>query len=208
MSRITPFYWAVIITTLLVGVMLLLNPHKENLAAKDLPWNSSFNTEGKLEALGLTLGDSTLKDAINLFGRDIEVRIFDFVDGEKVVEAYISSAYIGTIHAAMVFKLALTPEEVEEFYQRGARTTVTSQGAREVQLNSDDTLAMFDYKVREFSVIPRRNLSAEAVRKRFGEPFEIVVDAEESSIEHWFYPAKGLDLMLIAGDKEILRYSN
>lgn len=204
--KLTPFHWALIVTVLLVGTLLMLNPHKSEIADSQLPWNSSYNSDGDLIALGLTLDKSTLKDAIDLYGRDIEVRIFDLVDGQRTAEAYIDSAFIGTIHAAMVFKLDLTSEELANFYARGARTTVTSQGAREVQLNSEDTLALFDFAIKEISIIPRRNLPAEAVLKRFGEPAAIVAGAEES-IKSWIYPEKGLDLMMIEGDKEILRYS-
>lgn len=205
--NIRPVYWVIIFTVILLASLMLITPGNQEVDSSHLPWNSDYNDQGQLVALGLTLDQSTLKDVVELYGRDIEVKLFDMPDGERSAEAYLGSAYIGSIHAAMVLKLALTKQELDMYYQRGARTTVSKQGAREVQLNNLDTLELFDYPIKEVSIVPRRNLSPDAIRKRFGEPDRIETE-QETEVERWFFDAKGLELILIENDKDILRYRN
>ena len=199
-----PLYWVIIITLVLfVGLMWISPGHKET-DPSHLPWNATYNQQGQLNALGLTLNQSTLKEVTELYGRDIEIKLFDMPDGERSAEAYLGSTYIGSIHTAMVIKLDIPKNELDAFYERGARTTVSQQGAREVQLNNEDTLAMFEYPIKEVSIVPRRNLTPEAIDKRFGEPTRVQTD--ENGVERWFFNDKGLELILIDGDKDILRY--
>lgn len=200
-----PLGWTVIFTLVLFVLAMVFAPSVDKVAEAQLPWNSSYNSQGELEALGLTLQKSTLKDALQLYGNDVEVKLFD-LNGERVIEAYYASAYIGTIHAALIVKLDLNEAELERYYDRGARTTVSQHGAREVKLNNTDTLELFDFPIRELNLVPRRNLTEEALAKRFGEPDSRTKDAEDEQVERLTYKAKGLEIVLIEGDKDILRY--
>src|SRR5690554_1997941 len=156
-----PLYWVIIITLVLFVGLMWISPEQKEMNPAHLPWNATYNQQGQLTALGLTLNHSTLKDVTELYGRDIEIKLFDMPNGERSAEAYLGSTYIGSIHTAMVIKLDVGKNELDAFYERGARTTVSQQGAREVQLNNEDTLAMFNYPIKEISIVPRRNLTPE-----------------------------------------------
>lgn len=200
-----PLYWVIALTTLLFFALLWLAPTSHNNVNQDqLPWNASYDENGQLHALGLVLNQSTLKDVTELYGRDIEVKLFEMQDGSKSAEAYLGSAYIGTIHGALVIKLALTEAELAEFYDRGARTTISKQGARQIQLNNADTLALFNFPIDEVTLVPRRNLTTESIIKRFGEADE--VQELEEGLQRWLYPQRGLELVLLEGSNDILRY--
>lgn len=201
-----PLYWVIIISTVLFVVLLSISPKQDALDPALLPWNASYDENGQLHALGIHLGKSTLRDLTALYGRDIEVKLFEMPDGERSAEAYIHSAYIGSIHGALVAKLALTKEQVDGYYVRGARTTISKQGAREVQLNNQDTLDLFNYPIRELTLVPRRNLTEEAIEKRFGQPDRIEKDQDD--LQHWYYDSKGLELILLEGSNDILRYTH
>jgi hypothetical protein len=53
-------------------------------------------------------------------------------------------------------------------------------------------------------MVPRRRLTAEAIEKRFGAPVSIRTDAD--GIAYWYFPEKGLELLLLEGSNDILRF--
>lgn len=200
-----PLYWVIALAIVLFFALLWFAPtDHSNVNQAQLPWNAAYDEQGQLHALGLVLNQSTLKDVTELYGRDIEVKLFEMQDGNKTAEAYLGSAYIGSIHGALVIKLALTEQELEQFYDRGARTTISKQGARQIQLNNADTLALFEFPINEVTLVPRRNLTTEAIIKRFGEADE--VQELEDGLQRWLYPQMGLELILLEGSNDILRY--
>ncbi|MDY0136867.1 MAG: hypothetical protein RBS36_06830 [Thiomicrospira sp.] len=205
MIKNRPIYWVVFGALFLFIALMWLSPQKQDFNPEHLPWNAHYDTQGELHALGLTLDRSTLKDAMNLYGRDIEIKLFEMQDGQKSAEAYFGSMYIGSIHGALVLKLALSEAELDAYFQRGARTTITQQGTREVQLNNEDTLALFNHAIYEATLVPRRNLTPTAIEKRFGQADAIEQD-EANQLSRWWFRDKGLELILLDGGNDILRY--
>lgn len=203
--KMRPLYWVILIAIgLFIGLMTIA-PKQETLNQSHLPWNAGFDEQQRLNALGITLNHSTLKDLIALYGRDIEVKLFEMPGAERTAEAYIHSAYIGSIHGSLVIKLAMSDDELDRYYDRGARTTISKQGAREVQLNNEDTLALFNYPINEITLVPRRRLTEQAIEKRFGQADR--VDQSEEGMKSLYFNDKGLELILIEKGNDILRYS-
>ncbi|UQB42383.1 hypothetical protein JX580_00255 [Thiomicrospira microaerophila] len=204
--NIRPVYWVIFIAVALFFGLMALAPKDQGFNSAHLPWNAAYDEQNRLQALGITLNESTLKDLIELYGRDIEVKLFQMPDGGRSAEAYIHSAYIGSIHGSLVIKLSMTDAELDRYYDRGARTTVSKQGAREVQLNNEDTLALFNYPIGEITLVPRRRLTDLAIEKRFGEPSRIVEN--EDLTKSLFFDQMGLELILIEKGNDILRYTH
>lgn len=202
--KMRPLYWVIIIAIgLFIGLMTLA-PKEDTFNTAHLPWNASYDDQARLNALGIVLNHSTLKELIDLYGRDIEVKLFEMPDGERSAEAYIHSAYIGSIHGSLVIKLAMSEDELNRYYDRGARTTISKQGAREVQLNNEDTLALFNYPINEITLVPRRRLTEQAIEKRFGQPDR--VNKTEEGMTSLYFDDKGLELILIEKGNDILRF--
>lgn len=204
LKSLRPVSWVIIISLVMFVILLNIVPQGRDYDRAILPWNATINEQGQVLALGLTLNKSTLREVSQLFGRDIEVKLFELPSGERSAEAYLHSAYVGTIHTALVAKLNLTPQQLDEYFARGARITVSKQGAREVLLNSQDTLDLFNYPIGEITMVPRRRLTAEAIEKRFGAPASIRTDGD--GIAYWYFPDKGLELLLLEGSNDILRF--
>lgn len=200
-----PLYWVILIAVALFIGLMALAPKEENFNQAHLPWNASYDDQGRLHALGIVLNESNLKELTALYGRDIEVKLFQMPDGERSAEAYIHSAYIGSIHGSLVIKLSMTDEQLNRYYDRGARTTITKQGAREVQLNNEDTLELFTYPIGEITLVPRRRLTDTAIEKRFGQASR-TLDNKDST-RSLFFDDKGLELVVIEKGNDILRYS-
>jgi hypothetical protein len=112
--KMRPLYWVILITLVLFTGLMMISPSEKKLNPDHLPWNAKYNTNGQLEALGLTLNQSTLKDAMDLYGRDIEIKLFEMTDGTRTAEGYFNSMYIGSIHSALVIKLAIQADDLTE----------------------------------------------------------------------------------------------
>ncbi|MDX1352271.1 MAG: hypothetical protein R3254_04610 [Thiomicrorhabdus sp.] len=202
-----PVFWILIlVSTIGFGLMLFIQPDREPINPKHLPWNAHYDSQGKLHALGLTIHESTLEDAMALYGKDVEVKIFSKMDeSEKSLEAYFPVIYIGSIKAALTLKLEASEEQLNLAYDNGKKITMTTSGEREVELYSSEIAKFFNTPISSLALIPRNNLTDRAIAKRFGEPDKKEVQSD--GLPHWFFNSLGLELILDKEGPEALQYT-
>ncbi|BCN92421.1 hypothetical protein THMIRHAM_02060 [Thiomicrorhabdus immobilis] len=203
-----PVFWILFfISTIGFSLMLLIQPDREPVDTAHLPWNSSFDGQGKLHALGLTLHKSTLSDAMALYGKDVEVKLFsDKDESNKSLEAYFPVIYIGSIKAGLTLKLEATNEELENAYSNGKKTSLTTSGEREVELYTSEIAKFFNSPISSMALIPRNNLTERAIDKRFGQPDRKEIQSD--GLAHWFFDKLGLELIIDAEGPEALQYTS
>jgi hypothetical protein len=190
------------ILAVVIGVFVL--PGKEPRDVR-LPWQISVTPEGGLRVLGVELGRTTLGGAELAFSEPAEVSLFVQEGGERVVEAYFDSVDISGIRARIVVVMALDKEQIEGMYERGVRVANMGGGRRKVTLADEDLMQLKQLPIGSMTYIPRANLDAALVKKRFGEPVERIAEPGGNT-EHWLYPEKGLDIALNPEEKEVLQY--
>lgn len=204
-QSIPPFLIVLLAGILLFFLMLWLTPNRAEIDESHLPWNSTLNPQGNVEALGIETNQTLAIDAKWLFQDDVTVKLFsDKDESNKVAEMFFPSIHIGTIHAAMVLRLNVSEQELSEMYDRGVKTKINKSGHREVVPSQADDLILKQKTFSMITLLPRKNLSEEAVLKRFGKPQRIELD--EDGLGHWFYPEKGLELLYNEKGKEALHY--
>ena len=169
-----------------------------------LPWQTTVTAEGNLQVLGVELGRTTLGEAEVSFGEPAEVSLF-VEDGQRVVEAYFDRIDISGIRAKIVVVMPLSSEEVAAMYERGVRVANMGGGRRKVTLADADLAQLKQMPIGSMTYIPRANLDAELLSRRFGEPAERIREPEGQTV-HWLYPEKGLDIALNPEEKEVLQY--
>ena len=70
---------------------------------RDLPWQVAVGENGASSTVfGLTLGQSTLRDAVGKLGRRYEIGIFQGRDRGLSLEAYFRDAVVGGLNARLV----------------------------------------------------------------------------------------------------------
>lgn len=206
-SRKFPVFWSLFLGSIAVFALLLLfQPERDAIDHKHLPWNAHIDEAGKLHALGLTLQQSTLKQAMSLYGKDVEVKIFSEKDeSNKSLEAYFPVIYIGSIKAALALRIEASEAEIDSAYSNGKKTTVTTSGGREVELYSSDVARFFDSPISSLTLIPRKNLTERAIDKRFGTPDKTEIQSD--GLAHWFFYDLGLELIIDKEGPEALQYA-
>lgn len=203
---IPPFLIVLIGSFALLALFISIEPQYEEVDEAMLPWNSAFDEQGKLHVLGITLQKTTLREAMDIYGKDVELRLFTDHDGSnKTAEAYFPTVFIGSIKAAIAVRLIASPEELEAVYNRGAKISPTGSGAKEIKMSSDDNLAFLDKTIASITLIPRNNLTQRAIDMRFGEPD--YKQKQDDQLDHWFYKQRGLELIIDPEGPEALQYS-
>lgn len=202
-----PTFWAVLaFSVVLFAFFYLFEPERSEIPQQQLPWNSQYDAENRLHALGLVVDQSSAQDAIALYEEEFEFRIFSEKDeSNKIAEVQIPKIHIGTIRGALFLKLNATQERLTEMYSQGVETTVTKNGQREVTPFNDDIEQLKLLTFSEMTFIPRKNLNERALKMRFGEP-DRIEDTKDSYIKRWVYSQKGLDILFNSEGPEAFVY--
>lgn len=174
-------------------------------AAQFLPWQIEPTAQGSTRVFGLTLDESTLQQAEDLFHGGAKVSLFVSPDAQHKVEAYFDKVILGGFSAQLVMVMALSQEQLAIMFQRGARVSNLGGGRKKVTLAGDDLKTVFDTPIASIAYLTRARLDDELLRKRFGEPAQRIREAENKTT-HWLYPSMGLDVALHDEGRAVLQY--
>ncbi len=199
------FLWVLIVSILAVVIGILI-PGQPREQPVNLPWQVESMADGSSKVFGLVLGKSTLQDAQQVFQEDAELSMFATDDGKRVVEGFFNSLTLSGLRAKMVVALDYSEQELSEIFDRGARISTMGTGQRKVALSGEDKTAAMHTPIATITYLPKVNLDAAIVEKRFGLPSEKIKE-QGTDIEHWLYPDKGLDIALSEEQKDVLQYT-
>ena len=165
-----------------------------------LPWQIDKLTGGDTRVFGITLGQTTLGEAIELLGDDLDLAIIAAPHEAGVLEAYYSRYSAGPITGKLILMMEIAPETLLTLRKRAFK----DGGTRKYHLHPDDLPFAYRAPVRVITFLPSLNLDKEIIQARFGIPAEII--QVHSQQQHLLYPEKGLDIILNTDSKEVLQY--
>ncbi|MBL8250596.1 MAG: hypothetical protein JNK31_02885 [Candidatus Competibacter sp.] len=170
----------------------------------DMPWQITRSQDGMtIGVFGLTLNESTLRDAVRKLGRRYELGLFQNPAGQLNLEAYFRDAVVGGLNARLVLSAQLSDEQLNALRARAGAGKPTAEGGRRYAvLEADQDLALTG-TVSAITYLPVIKFDADVARKRFGEPAERIAVKDGT---HWLYPEAGLDLLLGDGGEALLQY--
>jgi hypothetical protein len=173
-------------------------------APRNLPWQIE-PVDGTIRVFGITLDRTSVAQAEEVFGEPATVSLFRTTDDEMGVEVYFDRVNLSGLDATLVGTVDLDRDTLQQMFERGLRVSTLGSGTRKVTLAPQDLNRVMNSPLSSLTYLPKINLSADQVRKRFGEPARKVPDPE-SGAEHWLYPDLGLDVALNPKQKEVLQY--
>ena len=165
-----------------------------------LPWQIDKLTGGDTRVFGITLGRTTLGEAIELLGDDLDLAIIAAPHEAGVLEAYYSRYSAGPITGKLILMMGIAPETLLTLRKRAFK----DGGTRKYHLHPDDLPFAYRAPVKVITFLPSLNLDEEIIQARFGIPAEII--QVNSQQQHLLYPEKGLDIILNTDNKEVLQY--
>lgn len=182
-------------------------PTNQELAEKGqfLPWHIDITPEGDTRVFGLTLGETTLGEANDLFHGGAEVSLFLTQRGRYRVEAFFDKVVLGGFSSQMILVVSLSQEQQVAMYKRGTRVSSLGGGRKKVTLSTEDIQLAYASPIGSLTYLTRARLDHELLHKRFGEPAEIIKE-HETNTEHWLYPELGLDIAISTKGQAVLQY--
>jgi hypothetical protein len=173
---------------------------ENNTPVTGLPWQIDRLPNGDTRVFGITPGVTTLGQAMELFGKDMELAIIAAPDETGALEAYYSHYSAGPITGSLILVMDIAPDRLAGMRGRGFH----DGGSRRYRLHPDDLPLAFQAPVRAITFSPTFGLDDEIAQARFGKPGEVVaVNAQQ---KHLLYPDRGLDVVLNTEGREVLQY--
>ncbi len=192
-------------------VLVLLQAHKKPAAAPqadpplaNLPWQIETLAEGGSKVFGLVLAQSTLGEARQRFGNDMQLAVIASPGEPGALEAYYTHFTAGVLDGKLILVGLLDPAGVEQMRKRALKIELMNSSTRKYLLHPDDLNLAYHTPIGSITFMPDAHFSVDTAVKRFGEP-EVRIRSSEH-VEHFLYPQKGLDLLLDAQGKEVLQY--
>ena len=150
---------------------------------------------------GLTLGGanlSTLADARRAFAEEFRLALLAPQDAPLALEAYFESVAIGPLTGKLVLGLAAPVQEIEAMRERAARPTTWTLACASSASAMRIANAPSACRSPGFPSFPRQP-------RRRNHPAAAHLPSasrQDETLEHFLYPARGLDVVLDARAKE------
>ncbi len=199
--------FAVLIAALSAWFAAIMRPPGAKIAASglDMPWQIRRSQDGgTITVFGLTLGQSTVRDAVNQLGRRYELGLFEDQGGRLSLEVYFREAVVGGLNARLAMTAYLPNETLIALKTHAGNGKPVAEGGRRYPVAEQDQALAVGAVLTGVTFIPIVKFDAELVRKRFGEPAEWITAKDGA---HWLYPAIGLDVLLGANGEAVLQYA-
>jgi len=186
--------------------ILLMAPDNSVNTPDTLPWKITHPTPDTTRIFGITLGQTTLDDAAEIFKgqAEIQISLFKPTGGQLGVEAFTEEVNFNGLKAKIVMNIAVPAEELPGMFDRGLRLNSTPSGKR-VTLTFDDLTRVRKAPIASLTYLPNVSLEEAIIAKRFGEPAQRVRE-KKSGVIHWLYPQHGLDIVLGGNEKPLMQY--
>lgn len=175
-----------------------------------LPWHIDVLPDGRSRVLGLSLapagqsGASTLADVRAVWGGDTQIAVIAAPGEVGTLEAFVDPANAGFISGKLVVTAALPDQAIEGLKARALKGEFMDSTTRKFLLSPDDLPQALRAPITGLGFIPQAQLDADTILARFGAPAQRV--RSNGHLEHFLYPAQGLDLTLDTEGKELLQY--
>ncbi len=186
--------------------LAIMRPPGNQAAApgRDLPWQVEIGQSGATSTVfGLTLGKSTLRDAVRKLGRRYEMGVFRDRDRRLSLEAYFRDTVVGGLNARLVLSAQLPDERLDALRAHAGEGQSIAGGGRRYPVTEADHDLALEAVVTAITYLPVVKFDTDLVRKRFGEPAERLPVQDGT---HWLYPTLGLDLLLGDNGGALLQY--
>lgn len=198
----------VLLVAMLLAQMLFAPPREAApTMTHGMPWQIELPGPGQSRVFGLTLGGgaaSTLADAQRLSAESPKLALLAPQDAPATLEAYFESVSLGALTGKLVLSIAAAPGELEAMRSNAVKTDHLETGIRKYVLHEADRQRAERLPLAAIAFIPSARLDEAIILQRFGTPAERIRQGE--TLEHFLYPAQGLDIVLDSKGKEVLQY--
>lgn len=187
-----------------VILITAINDKRYQITSDDLPWQVTINQSGQSSVFGITLKQTTMREAFKTLNVFPETALFAHESGRKTLEAYISSVSLSGLTAKIILEYDVSDADLQRYIEGSIKKEGMPSGAFKYALNESDLLEAMQAPVASISYIPYAQFDDEIILQRFGIASETIEVDDNLSI--LLYPDLGLSISYNKEDKEILQY--
>ena len=181
-----------------------INDKRFKISADDLPWQITLLENGNTKVFGITLNETTMREALQSLKAFPEIAVFEHKDGRQNLEAYISSVSLSGLTAKMILEYGVDKETMDRYIKDSIERDGTPSGAFKYKLNEEDSIEALQAPVISISYFPYAQFDDEIIMQRFGIATETIELNEKSQV--LLYPELGLSITFNQEEKEVLQY--
>ena len=181
-----------------------INDKRYSITSDNLPWQITLLENDNTKVFGITLSETTMREAIQTLNAFPEIAVFEHKDGRQNLEAYISSVSLSGLTAKMILEYGVDKETMNRYIKDSVERDGTPSGAFKYKLNEQDSIEALNAPVISISYFPYAQFDDEIILQRFGIAAETIELSEKSSV--LLYPDIGLSITYNKDEKEVLQY--
>lgn len=198
------FFSLFFLLAIILAIYPFLGSDEEKQSVTGLPWQIEVLADGSTKVFGINIGNSSLADAKQVLGDDMELAIIAASEEAGSLEMYYGHYRTGLLSGKLILQTSVAEEDLALWRQGTVSSEYMSSGQAKKYLLSEEHLpSALGQKIIGLTFIPSVNLDEEVILARFGEPDRRIRHAEAL---HYLYPQKGLDIIWYADAKEVLQY--
>ncbi len=198
---------ALLLLGLTIALLLVGGCGPQESSFRNLPWQTNINAREHSQIFGVTLGETSLGDAVKGWGsQQPSLGLFQNEDNALDLEGYFDHLTLGPFQVRLVVKLAAAPSLLEQFRQRAGKPHPGPSGDYRYELSEADALKAQTLPIEEISYLPKYQLEDKLLRSRFRDPVEIRKLDDNTDV--WMYPRRGILITVLKKGKDFIHYVN
>lgn len=168
-------------------------------------WGAHINERGKLDVLGVVLGETTLKQAETVLHTQSERALFlELKEGKPRKETLEAFFPTSPDRAKIIIELDASPELLEQIKQHAYNPMAFPSGNAKLEIAPEHNADVEAQLVKSFTYIPPISLTTEMVEQHFGKSERQITDSDGN--HHLLYPALGLDVVIAREGNPLLQF--
>lgn len=163
--------------------------------------------KGRLHVLGITLGETTLRQAETILQSRSEVALYIYPAGHPKAGLKMEAFFPAIAdHTKVILLLDIDQASLLEIESRATIPHLYPNEVARMNVAATDNSEAFARVIRELTLIPNLKLSAQTLQTRFGKPDRI--DHPDPQSSQYTFSALGLDAVLNNDGGATLHFQN
>lgn len=196
----------IIVVSIAVSYFIYPDPEIKPADPKDLPWGVMMDEQGNTSLIGITFDQTPFKQSFEIFGQPESMALYADPKDPNI-EVYFGTIKKAGLSAKIILSLHIPQALAEDFLKNAKKRMTSTSGIPKINLAPSDRIKTEDIKISALTYLPVfSGLEENYLFERFGTPEKQIKLSESAS--QYFYPSKGVSLVIDKKGKEVFQYSS
>lgn len=168
-----------------------------------LPWQVELS-DGNSRVFGITLGSSTLADAIAVINLDYELAILAKYRQTGALELFYRHFKARQLQGKLILVVDADDALLASLKTEAISGEMLDNGTEKYLLSEQQFLSAQQLPIRSITLATTARLNQEMIEQRFGAAKLTVATSEH--VTHYLYPELGLDILVDDKGSDLLQY--